>query len=267
VAKYILVNLDFDGVSRIMNLPNAVSGSEPVTLNQLNAALEGVNWKDSVRAASTGNVTISGPGTSLDAITLANGDRVLLKNQTLPAENGIYIFNGSGTALTRAPDANTFTEVEAAVVIVEEGTANLGTSWRQTQVNGTLGTNDILFTAFLAGAPDASETTKGIAEIATQAEVDGGTDDARFITPIKLKNSKWFSQSKIFTIGDGSATSFNCDHNLSTRAVQTEVFRNSGNYDSVVVETSRPTVNRVTVGFTAAPASNAYIAVVQGQLN
>lgn len=266
MSRFIVVNLDFDNVARILNLPAAVSGSEPVTLDQLNAALEGVNWKDSVRAASTVNVTVSGPGTSIDGVTLANGDRVLLKNQTSAAENGVYIFNGSGTALTRAPDASTFAELEAAIVIVEEGGSNAGTSWRQTQVNGTIGTNDVLFTAFITGSPDASESTKGIAELATQGEVDAGSDDTRIITPLKLKNSKWFAQSKIFTIGDGSATSFNCDHNLNTRAVGVTVFRNSGNYDTVIADETRPSVNRVTIGFAAAPASNAYIVVVQGQL-
>ncbi len=249
-----------------MGLLPAASGSEPVTLDQLNAALEGVNWKDSVRAASTGNLTISGPGASIDGVILTNGDRVRVKNQNDEPGNGIYIFNGAASALTRSADASTFTELEAAVVIVEEGTSNEGTSWRQTQVNGTLGTDDVLFTSFLSGSPDASESTKGIAELATQGEVDTGNDDTRIVTPLKLKNSKFFDQSKIFTIGDNSATSFNCDHNLNTRGVQVSVFRNSGSYDDVIADVTRPSVNRVTVGFGAAPASNGFIVVVSGPL-
>ena len=265
MAKQILVDLDFNSVSRLLNLLPAVQTHEPVTLGQLNAAVEGLNWKDSVRVASTGNITLTGPGATIDGVTLAAGDRVLVKNQTTTSQNGIYIWNGAAVAMTRATDANTFPELESAIAIVEEGTANAGTSWRQTQTNGTIDTSAVTFTAFLAGSPAASETTSGIAEIATQVEVDAGTDDARIVTPLKLKNSKWFAASKVFTIGDGSATSFNCDHNLNTRNVQVEVFRNSGNYDSVLTDVTRPTVNRVTVGFAAAPTANAFIAVVQGQ--
>lgn len=261
-----LVDLDFNNVAKILNLlPGSASG-EAVTYEQLQGAIEGLNWKDDVRVASTANITLSGPGASIDGVTMANGDRFLAKNQTTVAENGFYIFNGAAVAATRSSDASTFAELEGAVTIVTEGTANAGTSWRQTQVNGVIGTNDVVFAAFLSSSPDASETTKGILELATQAETDTGTDDVRALTPLKLKNSKWFNQSKIFTIGDNSATSFNCDHNLNTRNVSATVFRNSGNYDTVLVGETRPTVNRVTLTFNAAPTSNAFIAVVQGPL-
>jgi hypothetical protein len=266
MAIQVLVDLDFDNTARILNLLPAADGSEPVTLDQLNAAVAGLNWKDEVRVASTGNLTLSGPGSSIDGVTLSGGDRVLVKNQTDETENGIYIFTGSGSAMTRSADASTFAHLEAAVVIAVEGTANAGTSWRQTQTGGTLGTDDVLFSAFLSAAPDASESTKGIAELATQGEVDTGSDDTRIVTPLKLKNSKFFTQSKIFTIGDNSATSFNCDHNLNTRNVTVEVLRNSGSYDTVLTDVTRPNANRVTVGFAAAPASNAFIVVIQGQL-
>lgn len=266
MAKQVLVDLDFNSVARILNLQAAATGSEPVTLNQLNAAIEGLNWKDNARVASTTNLTLSGPGSAIDDITLTSGDRVLVKDQTTESENGIYVFNGAASAMTRAVDGSTFDEMENAVVLIDEGTANAGTSWRQTQTNGVIDTNDLIFESFLSASPDASETTKGIAEIATQSEVDTGTDDVRYITPLKLKNSKWFAQSKIFTIGDGSSTSFNCDHNLNTRNVQATVFRNSGSYDDVIVEVTRPSLDRVTVIFGAAPSTNAFIVVVQGQL-
>lgn len=266
MAKQQLVDLDFDSVARILNLLPAASGSEPVTLDQLNSAIEGLNWKDEVRVASTTALTLTGPGSSIDGVTLTSGDRVLVKDQGAEADNGIYIFNGAASTMTRATDASTFDELEGAVVIVVEGTANAGTSWRQTQANGTIGVDDVLWTAFLTASPDASESTKGIAELATQTEVDTGTDDTRIITPLKLKNSKWFAKSALFTIGDGSATSFNCDHNFNTRGVTVEVFRNSGNYDTVGVDVTRPSVNRVTVGFAAAPSNNSFIVVVQGPL-
>lgn len=266
MAKKVLVDLDFDNVAKIIGLLPATDGTGAVNLDQLNAAIEGLNWKDSVRAASTGNLTLTGPGSSIDGVTLSSGDRVLVKNQTTVSQNGIYVFNGSAVTMTRTTDASTFAELEGATVVVEEGSSNAGTSWRQTQVNGTLGSSDVVWTDFVTAVPDASETTKGKAEIATQGEVDTGSDDARFVTPLKLKNSKWFTQAKVFTIGDGSATTFNCDHNLNTRNVTVEVFRNSGSYDTVIADVTRPSVNRVTVGFAAAPSSNAFIVAVIGAL-
>ena len=99
---------------------------------------------------------------------------------------------------------------------------------------------------------------------ATEAEADVGTNDDTFITPLKAANSKRYTKPKAFTIGDNSALSFNVDHNLGTRDVVVSVFRNSGNYDEVVAEVSRPTVNRVSVGFTAAPAVDGFRVVVTG---
>lgn len=259
-----LTDLDFKTVSKVLNLPNASASGDAVPFGQMQALIEGNNWKDSVRAASTANLTVSGPGATIDGVTMTNGDRVLLKDQTTQSQNGIYIFNGAAAALTRASDMDVAAEFEAAVVRVEEGTVNAGTKWAQTQVNITVGSSNVIFVSDSGSAPAASETQAGVAEIATQAETDTGTDDVRMITPLKLKTSKFFTKSFSQTIGDASATSFNIDHNFNSRDVVVEVYRNSGSYDTVIATVERPTVNRVTVVFNAAPASNAFRVVVQG---
>ncbi len=248
--------LDFGGARRITNLGAAQAATEPVILSQLQSAIEGLAWKDSVRVASTVNVTISSPGTAIDGITLTTGDRVLLKNQTSQPENGIYIFNGSASPMTRALDASTFDELEGAVVVVEEGTTNAGTTWRQTQVNGVIATNNVIFTSFGTSAPAASETVSGIAELATQAETDTGTDDLRIVTPLKLATysgrAKRFSQ----TIGDGSSTSIAVTHNLNTKDVVTAVVETGGSEREIFYECRRTSVNQCTFLFDSAPASN-----------
>ena len=63
---------------------------------------------------------------------------MLVRAQTSGAENGIYVWNGAATPMTRALDASTFDELEQATTTVEEGTS-AGTTYRQTAVNGTLG--------------------------------------------------------------------------------------------------------------------------------
>jgi hypothetical protein len=101
--------------------------------------------KDSVRAATTVNITISNPGTAVfDGVTLSNGDRLLVKNQTAPAENGIYVFNGSAAALTRALDFDAWTKIPGGHTVVEEGTTQADGMWLSTaNQGGTLGTTAI----------------------------------------------------------------------------------------------------------------------------
>lgn len=262
--KQVLSNLDMVSASKVVNLPNPTAAQDAATKAYVDSAIEGLNWKDSVRVASTANVTVSGPGASIDGISLTAGDRILLKNQTTQSENGIYIWNGAAVPATRATDMDSAAEVEQATVTVEEGTANSATTWRQTAVNVTLGTTTLAWTAFGTAAGAASETSAGIAELATQAETDTGTDDARMVTPLKL--ATWSGRIRKFSanVGDASATSFNIDHNFNTRDVQVEVYRNSGNYDSIICDVQRTTVNRVVLTFNAAPASNAYRVVVLG---
>lgn len=256
-------NLDFAGVARILNLPAPSSDNEPARLADLNSAVEGLAWKDSVRVATQANVSLASPGATIDGVTMTAGDRVLVRAQTTASENGIYIWNGVSVAMTRSLDASTAAELEQAVVTVEEG-SSAGATYRQTSVNFTLGTDPVNWTTFGTAAPPASETTAGIAEIATQAETDAGTDDARIVTPAKLAN--WSGRIRKYTtnVGDGSATNYVITHNLGTRDCTVAVYRNSGAYDVVLTDVEMTTANTVTLRFASAPSSNAFRVVVIG---
>lgn len=255
-------SMDFGNARRILNLPNAVADQEPATFAQLKSAIEGLAQKDDVRVATQANINLAAPGATVDGVAMAAGDRVLVRQQTAQTENGIYVWNGAATPMTRALDANTFDELEGALIPVTEGT-DAGTVWRQSAVNGVLGTNNVLFAQFGTGAAAATETSAGVAEIATQAEVDAGTDDARLVTPAKLAASVFATRKLAQNIGDGSATSYVVTHNFNTRDVNVMVFRNSGNYDDVIVEIQRTSVNAVTLVFDTAPAANAYRVLVR----
>lgn len=254
--------IDAGGRKPYTNAAPATANGEMVVYEQLQAAIQSLAWKDDVRVASVGNIVLATPGTTIDGVTMATSDRVLLKNQTTQTENGIYLWNGAATAMTRTVDADLFDELEAAIVTASEGTAGSGTTWRQTAVNGVLGTNNVLWTSFQTSAPVATETTAGIAEIATQAETDAGVDDARIVSPLKLATysgrAKRFNQ----TIGDGSATSITVTHNLGTKAVVVSVSEVGGAFRDVITEVQKTTTNSVTVLFDTAPASAAYLASV-----
>lgn len=89
------------------------------------------SWKQAVRAASNVNHTLASAienGDVIDGVTLATGDRVLLKAQTAGAENGIWVVKASGTP-DRAVDANTGPLLVNATVYVSEGSTNADTAW------------------------------------------------------------------------------------------------------------------------------------------
>lgn len=263
MAKQYWCDLDLINATKIINLVDPTDPQDAATKIYVDNAIEGLDSKESVEVASVGNVDISSAPASIDGVTLTNGDRVLLKDQTNPEENGIYIFDTAGNPLVRSADANTFEELEQAVVNVKQGTsANI--TYRQTEIDGILDTDNITWIQFGTSVPDATETTKGKAEIATQAETDAGLDDTRFITPLKLANYADGLKKYTTLIGDGAATSYTVTHGLNTRQVQVEIYRNSGDYDTVQACVGRPSLNTVELQFSVAPTSNQFEVVVIG---
>ena len=114
---------------------------------QVNSAVEAKLWKDPVVAASTSDVNIAttvANGDSLDGVTLATGDRILLKNQSVASENGIWVVAASG-APARADDMSAVDEVTNATVLVTEGTVNGGLGFTSTSAPAVIDVNDIAF--------------------------------------------------------------------------------------------------------------------------
>lgn len=111
---------------KITSLADGTSATDAVTKQQLDNATLGLDWRPHVRATSSSNVTISGPGTTIDGVTMNNGDRVLLIGQSTTSQNGLWVFNGSGSALTRPTDfTGTIAANSAAkTVLTTEGTTN-----------------------------------------------------------------------------------------------------------------------------------------------
>lgn len=255
---------DYRGVSRILGLPAPQSANEPARLVDLQTAIEGLAWKDSVRVATQANLNLASPGATIDGITMATGDRVLVKAQTTASANGIYIWTGAASAMTRALDGSTADELENAVVPVDEGSDG-GKTFRQSAVNFALGTDSVTWSSFGTAAPAASETASGIAEIATQAETDAGTDDLRFITPAKLANAASTQKTVNQAIGDGSATQFDITHGWGTFNVLVQVRRTSSPGDTIDATVTRPTNNTVRVNFAAGnvPTTNQFTVMVQ----
>jgi hypothetical protein len=154
------------GGFKLTNLaaPTAAS-SDAARISDVEAAIAGLNsaYKyRTVRVASTGNVTISNPATStFDGVTLTSGDpllgSILLKNQSTASENGLYLFNGSGSALTRLSNSDAWNEFPGSLVFVNEGTVNANTRWQCTSDDGgTLGSTAIAYTQDVSGGLSSS---------------------------------------------------------------------------------------------------------------
>jgi hypothetical protein len=148
-AKLALSGGTLTGTLTLSGAPS--SDLHAATKAYVDAVAEGLHIHASVVAATTENVTLASAlenGDTLDGVTLATGNRILVKNQSTQSENGIYVVAASG-APTRATDFDAPAEIDGGdFVFVTGGTVNDNTGWVQVNTVGTVGTDAIAFSQF-----------------------------------------------------------------------------------------------------------------------
>ena len=139
-------NVDFQNF-KISNLANPTAAQDAATKAYVDSVKQSLDIKDSVRVATTANITLSATQT-IDGVTVAAGDRVLVKDQSTGSQNGIYVV--AAGAWSRSDDANVSAEVTAGMfVFVEEGTINGDNGFVLTTNQPiTLDTTPLVFTQF-----------------------------------------------------------------------------------------------------------------------
>lgn len=228
--------LDANG-NTITNLPDATTAQMPVTLAQLNAAVQGWSWKSPVRAASTANLTLSGAQT-IDGVSVVAGDRVLVKNQTTATANGIYVC--ATGSWTRSTDMDTASEFLLATCFVSEGATAGNTSWTMTTDGPiTVGSTAIAWVQ-TGGGPNYS-AGNGITISSGVIAVD---------TAVTARKAS-------AAIGDGSSTTITFTHNLNTQDIAVSM-QDASSHVGVFTDWTASTVNSVQLTFSVAPTVGQY---------
>lgn len=257
---------------RLISLGTPTAGTDATTKDYVDNLSAGLSWKDAVRVASTAQRTLSGL-TAIDGVTPVANDRVLLKNQTAPAENGIWLAQSG--AWTRALDADTGAELEGATVFVMEGTTHADQAWTMTTnapiTPGTTGLTWVQFgagTAYTAGAGltltgstidvgAGNGITVAADTVAVNYGGSGGNDGVS--NAASRYDHGHLQYLKMSQHACSAALTTVCTHNFNNRNVMVEVWRNSSPWDTVECDVERTDLNTVTVRFAVAPTASQYM--------
>ena len=261
MAKKVLNGLDL-GSQKIVNLADGTNPADAVTKAQLDAIARGLDWKNSVKAATTTNITTTAPQT-VDGISLIAGDRVLVKDQTTSSANGIYVV--AAGAWTRATDFDDSTEVTAAAAIpVEQGTVN-GDAVFILATDGaiTVGTTNLAFTR-LGGTGVTYTAGNGLNLSGSQFSVVPKSGGGLIVdgTGVSIDGA-YTGLAKRYAVNVPTTATATITHNLGTLDVTVSVYEvaTGAQVEPDVAVTS---TNVVTLTFAVAPTAGQYRAVVTG---
>ena len=190
----------------------------------------GVFWKEPAAAASTGNVTLSNPGVSaFDNHSVSSGSRILIRAQSASDENGVYIFNGSSSAMTRALDCNSAEELNGMAIFVTDGDTFADQAFVQTATVSTLETDDVTYVRFSGLGQVSAGSALSKNGDTLSVNVDDSSIEVNGSDQLQLKDSG-VSNAKLAGsisadklaggIGDGKLSTITSANKVSGSAVQ-----------------------------------------------
>jgi hypothetical protein len=258
------------GGQKITGGADGTSATDFITKQQLDAvaasAATGVSIKGAVRAATTANITLSGAQT-IDGVSVVATNRVLVKNQTTAADNGIYV--AAAGAWARSTDADTTGELApGTVVFVTEGTANGDKQFAIASDSAiTIGTTAQTWTQ-LTGSGTSYTAGNGLSLTGSTFAVVPSTSGGLVVdgTGVKLATSGSVrgirgNVSQVPAPTSGSLATVT--HNLNSQDVSVQLIRNADNVliGSVYAQANGVNTVLVDVGDPSTP-TDTYRAVV-----
>lgn len=237
----------------------ATADTDFPTYRQVLDLVQGLDFKASVRAATTANITLSGTQT-IDGVSVAAGERVLVKNQSSGSQNGIYV--AASGAWTRATDADSSNDVTPGMIVpVEEGTTNADTIWWLT-TNGpiTLNTTSLTFsifgqgTSYIAGA--GLTLTGSTFDVGAGTGISVAADSVAVDTAVVARHVSFNCTN--------AAASQNFTHSLGTQDVAVTVREVSTGDEVHFFNTTGGSTSQVTVDFGTTPTTAQYRVTVIG---
>lgn len=269
---------------KLTNLGTPVSAADAATKQYVDDVAQGLNIHAASYAATTANLNAtysngtSGVGATLtnaganaafsvDGVSPSVNARILVKNQTSQAQNGIYVLStvGDGSTpwvLTRATDFDSAVEIAGGdFTFVDAGNTLANTGWVNVDEVNTVGTDPIVFQQFSgAGTYTASDGvlltgTNFTGVVVASGGLSVGASGFQLDTTIAVR--KYAAN-----VGDGTATTYTVSHNLGTKDVIVSVYDNSSPYAEVICDVQHTSTSAITLLFSVAPTSNQYRVVV-----
>ena len=183
---------------KLTDVADPTAAQDAATKNYVDSVASGLDVKDSCRVATTGNINLTGTQT-IDGVSVVAGDRVLVKDQTTGADNGIYVCDSS--TWSRATDADSNAEVTGGMfTFVEEGTTNADAGFVLTTNNPiTLNTTSLAFAQFSG----AGQISAGNGLTKTGNTIDAvGTSNRISVSANAIDiDSAYVGQTSITTLG------------------------------------------------------------------
>jgi len=248
---------------KITGLATPTAATDAANKQYVDDTVASISWKNEVKLATTAAGTLASSfanGSTIDSVALVTGDRILIKDQAAPAENGIYTVNASGTP-TRATDADSQDDLYGAAVFVTHGTVNAGKRY-VCNVSGTItvGTTALTFVQFDGGT--AYTAGNGLTLSGSNFNVVAGTGITVAADSVAIDTAV-VARKYSANVGNNSSTSISITHSLNTSDVIAEL-RDASTNARVYCDMVNTDVNTVTLTFAVAPTTNQYRVTVIG---